>query len=792
MSFKLLLNKFMVGWTLVSAQLYAQNQIVSQFNQGVTEVHQEKLFIHTDKPTYLTGEIVWFKAYCVDATLHVPSELSKALYLDILDDKGNPVFQEIVKLEKGFGQGQIYLDNRLPSGIYRIRGYTSWMKNFDQDYFFVKEVTILNFEGSPTVAATAIDSPRMSFYPEGGAMVTGIRSKVAFEVQGMKQPEQRVLLLMNEGGQVIDTLKVTNNGIGSFTLNPKSGTSYSVKVLDDSLSITFPLPAIKENGLAININNDPGAGKFLATVRSNRMSDQQLFVLVHSRGRISMTSTIKLQGLEARFEIPYDRLLDGISHITLFNDQFQPVLERLIFNRSDVFEFRMTLDKTQYSRRSVASVTLDLGSLDGEEAEISLSIFASPFQANDGRFNIESYLLLNGDLANLKDLPNILPDDLSGEIDNLLMTEHWERFQWEQILSGANPEILYPPEVMTPVVQGKVKADTSISPGTTLMLTFPGKGTNMLTSSLDTTGTFNFVLPPNRASDDLLFWSPNVELTRVDINTPFQDGVPSKATSQNLEYLEMSKQELSILDINNQIASAYSDSSNLQGSTKLPVSDPHEMSFYGTPDLSYRLDDYTRFPTVQEIFVEYAGQYVRSQKKDDMTYLYVWDQLANNGSIANNIWFEEPALTMIDGIPVFDTEYIFQFDPQLIEKIEIVNHKFYLNNHQFSGLVNFVTFNGDFGGVELPRYIIQKLYHGVQKARKFTAPEYHSESPESSRIPDFRNLLHWEPSVKLTANTAKEVKFYTSDHIGFYTVEVNGITESGRPIYDQLQFEVVP
>lgn len=32
---------------------------------------QEKIYLHTDKPTYAAGENIWFSAYCVDASYYI-------------------------------------------------------------------------------------------------------------------------------------------------------------------------------------------------------------------------------------------------------------------------------------------------------------------------------------------------------------------------------------------------------------------------------------------------------------------------------------------------------------------------------------------------------------------------------------------------------------------------------------------------------------------------------------------------------------------------------------------------
>src|SRR5882724_10655721 len=104
----------------------------------------EKLFVHTDKPAYLAGEICWLKIYCVDGSLHRPLGLSKIAYVDILDKDDRFVLQGKIALEEAEGKGSFYLPLSLNSGNYKLRAYTNWMKNSGPEYFFEQPMTIIN------------------------------------------------------------------------------------------------------------------------------------------------------------------------------------------------------------------------------------------------------------------------------------------------------------------------------------------------------------------------------------------------------------------------------------------------------------------------------------------------------------------------------------------------------------------------------------------------------------------------------------------------------------------------
>src|SRR5882757_4437782 len=134
--------------TLITGQGFAQEAIPVALGKDLDQYRlqrlQEKVFVHTDKEFYLAGEICWYKLYVVDASFHQPLDLSKVAYLEWLDKDNKPVLQAKTGLNKGHGDGSLYLPLTVRTGNYKLRGYTSWMKNFGAEGFFEKTVTIIN------------------------------------------------------------------------------------------------------------------------------------------------------------------------------------------------------------------------------------------------------------------------------------------------------------------------------------------------------------------------------------------------------------------------------------------------------------------------------------------------------------------------------------------------------------------------------------------------------------------------------------------------------------------------
>jgi hypothetical protein len=117
----------------VGAQDAFLNTLTTNLSQYEAKELREKIYLQTDKSFYISGEICWFKSYVVDASRHKPFSLSKVAYVEILNRESKPVLQGKILLQQGIGSGSFFIPLYLPSGSYKIRAYTNWMKNFGRN-----------------------------------------------------------------------------------------------------------------------------------------------------------------------------------------------------------------------------------------------------------------------------------------------------------------------------------------------------------------------------------------------------------------------------------------------------------------------------------------------------------------------------------------------------------------------------------------------------------------------------------------------------------------------------------
>jgi hypothetical protein len=149
---------------------------------------QEKIYLQLDKPFYVAGDSIWFKAYLVEASLHSLDSQNHVMYVELLNSV-NKIVQRKMLYANGVSFGDFVLADTLREGKYLIRAYTNYMRNVGEDFFFKKEISILNpapaYVSQRETVMTNPDSIDLQFFPEGGELVAcGKFTRVAFKATG--------------------------------------------------------------------------------------------------------------------------------------------------------------------------------------------------------------------------------------------------------------------------------------------------------------------------------------------------------------------------------------------------------------------------------------------------------------------------------------------------------------------------------------------------------------------------------------------------------------------------------
>jgi len=141
-----LLLLFLISATNIFAQQQNEDALIdtikSRFIKQAILFPQEKIYIHVDKPYYISGETIWFRAHLVDAVSNIPDTTSRYVYTELINPHGIVVCRVKNRLEKGVYSGYIDLQEDIPEGEYLLRSYTKFMMNLDENYFFKRKINI--------------------------------------------------------------------------------------------------------------------------------------------------------------------------------------------------------------------------------------------------------------------------------------------------------------------------------------------------------------------------------------------------------------------------------------------------------------------------------------------------------------------------------------------------------------------------------------------------------------------------------------------------------------------------
>ncbi|MBE9465297.1 hypothetical protein IEE83_25740 [Dyadobacter sp. UP-52] len=769
------------------------SEIEKKFQLFSQKAIQEKLYLHLDRSFYVVGETIWFKAYDVNGASNQLMDLSKIAYLEVMDKEQNAVIQTKFSLSGGKGNGSLIIPSSVVSGNYKVRCYTNWMKNFSSDYFFETTISVVNpfvkFDPNPDEKQEiAYD---IQFFPEGGQLVRNVESKIGFRAVASDGKGINFNgVLVNQNNDTLVRFSPRKFGIGNFMFKPVAGNEYRILIKDSKGKINaYKLPEVQEQGYIMQVKDSTAnLVKVIVTAQTeNSESNVSLFVHAHQANIYSETKP--LTSGKAVFVLEKNKIGEGINQITIFNASGKPVSERLYFKRpAKDFIVDGKVSKQEYNTRDkvIMDLTTNSDATIAEMSNLSVSVFLADSIQNDDQENISSYLYLSSDLKGNVESPEYYAqrnsNEIDSDLDNLMITQGWRRFKWDDVFSKTPVTYANLPEFDGHFIYGKVFNTISNEPasGINTYLAAPDFPARLYFSQSDATGAIRFEVKEFFGPKEITIQT-NLSLDstyRFEMANPFSKQ-PLKVGLKSFFFDKKLENQLLRRTVNMQTGNSFLP--KIYKENKYVFSD--SIAFFGAPDEKYFLDDFTRFPTMEEVMREYVrGVMVRRRQKE--FHFRMVDKL-----FPQTIFNTDP-LILLDGIPVFNTDKIMAFDPLKVKKIELMNAHYYLGWGDFTGIVSLSTYRGDLAGFEMDPRVLVLPYEGAQIKREFYEPKYDTQVKLQSRVPDFRNLLHWAPDIDTDVQGKAQLSFYTSDQPGRYRVIIQGITKTGLAGSKTFSFEV--
>jgi len=775
--------------------VHGQQSLQDKFKSYTAKAVHEKIYAHTDKEAYVAGEILWFKLYYVEADTHRPLQFSKLAYVELINEKGESVLQSKLSLDGLQDNGSFYLPTSLATGNYVLRAYTSWMKNFGSEYFFEKKIAIINTLTLPekSQSSDTLSALRIDFFPEGGTLVKGIKSRLGFLAANRKQAVSTAQgFVIDNRGDTAARFSTAQSGMGSFDFLPEPEKTYTASVTIDGQKLTQKLPQAADNGYVLTVRN-LSKDKVEVQVQRKRMQGENevapVLLAVHTRKTlfVAETKSISDNGT-ATFSIDKSRIGKGVIHFTLFNSNNQPLCERLIFEKPDnQSQLQIITDKKSVASRE--GIDLSLLVEDKQVADKSFSLSASVYKLdtlqNETPASISAYMWLSSELgADISNAAYYFSDDASvpEATENLMLTYGWRKFRWDNVLNTNSGLVKYFPEINSHIVTARMtdSRDGKTVPQREVYLSITGKRFGFYTAKTDANGIARFEVKDLYGNKQMIAQPAAEEdsMYKVEILKPFAD----EPVTNKYSFYPLSEKLSTVLlqrNLSMQVQNIYAADS-MRNFVNPDI--PDTLPFYAKPETAYELDLYKRFTTMEEVLREYVAGVNVVTKRGGLA-LKVF-----NPDIKD--FYSSYPLVMVDGVPLQDVNKIFSYDPLKVRKLDVIQSRYVYGSLLFSGIISFITYDGEFDAFELSPKVIAIDYAGLQLQREFYSPQYNTEVQRASRLPDFRTTLFWKPDIKTDKEGKASLHFFSSDSKGRYIVIAQGINEKGELVNASTSFEV--
>jgi len=419
----------------------------------------EKIHVHFDKDNYLPGETVWMRGYLLSGS-H-PSGLSKNLYFDWTDADGRLLLHSVAPVNDGMASSYYRIPAWVKNGVLHVKVYTQWMLNFDQNFLFDRDIPIL-MPVSSLPPAPDKQQTRLDFFPEGGDLLNGVSSVLAFEASDQHgKPVEIRGVLKTASGTILDSFHTIYNGLGSVSIKPKKAERITAFWTDESgQTFSTAVPEPKVNGLVLHV--DPyHQGQF--HYRMERSADASNLTKITVMGtlhhKLVYKNSVFLTNNAGEGIIDASGLPSGVLQLTVLDGNMNPIAERVVFvnNGNNMSRIQLNKEVVNLEKRGRNEISFVLP--DTLTAAFSVSVTDAGL-GHDSSSNIFTDLLISGDIrGTLPDAASFLKNQATADenLNLLLLTHGWRRFNWEAVVSGKMPELKYPADQEFLSIRGEVR-----------------------------------------------------------------------------------------------------------------------------------------------------------------------------------------------------------------------------------------------------------------------------------------------------------------------------------------------
>ncbi len=764
--------------------------VIENFTSYYMAGVDEKLYLQTDKPYYGAGENIWIKGYLLNSITHRSLEFSNYIYVELIEPQGEVVSRVKIKRDSVGFNGYMYLEPKLKTGDYLLRGYTKWMTNGDTDFLFKKNIEVVSpivsdyaateqEDSRATKKSKAVDvdqsAPQgldydLQFFPEGGNLLDGVMQQVAFKAlaeDGLSIGVEGTIY--NAADEPICDIESVHKGMGVITLCAFDGESYYAEVKsDDGRTKRFDLPVVEPQGAALKVACV--GDRYIYQVQTQTpevLSGSK--VIIHSRGEIiAVDESIALQ---AHF-VNSNNLNDGVCVFSLVSADDKVISERVIFKKpSQMPAVTIESNASNYSRRQRASLKINVTGSDGAPAQGEFAVAVTDNASvhldplND---NILSYLLLSSEIKGYVEDPMFYFSSTHAEttryLDLVMMTQGWRRFDLEQILAGITPVKMYNYEE-TSTISGRVKGffgNAARNPKITI-----------LCSRLNYADMFELDKSQMFRVEGLLI----PDSTDYVLQALGKSGGKTLALEMDPELFPESecgvferKEELYVPEaFVNQTTQKYFYDGGMS------IIDLEAVEVVANQSLGTR-EGYDEFATVGSSRSDL--EHMSGVTFPNIIQSYPGMRVTTLGANYRNDTAMVRFLVDDNYVEYSSVEYLTADDIEFIGFYYGANAVEYMDA---GGGIFVITLREGSKVMEVQRPNIAVVSHlGYQEPTEFYQPAYGDPKVSSSTKPDLRTTIYWNGALTPDANGDIEFDLFTADNATSYTVTFEGVTTEGE------------
>jgi TonB-dependent SusC/RagA subfamily outer membrane receptor len=744
---------------------------------------QQKVYLHINKSEFTYNDIIRVKAYLLNANSHVPDSTDHTLYVQLINPSGQTVQTKIARMLEGKGECDFILLDTVPDGVYMIKAYTNWMRNFGEEFFFSKEVYVNNPLFTTKASRPAVLAERriqkktsrqrmdfdVSFLPEGGQMLAETPGWVAFKA--INEAGEGIHItgeLKDKRNRTVLEFSSTHKGMGAFYFTPEKGNSYKAVINSEEYRTKkIDLPKPIERGIAISAES---TAEFIdISIRTNIVQyppNTTYYFIGHIRGTAYFTRTLDLKDTTSlSFQIAKKNLPDGIMHLTLFNYNQSPISERLVFVNNGQRNFvQISSNKQEYSKRELVKASMTAASPEGFAVQSDFSVSVFPYDSLNPHTGMVSYLLLSSDLKGRIEDPDYYfsknNQDSRKALNLLMMTQGWRRFKWTDVQNARYAPLPYEKEKGL-VVDGVI---------TKFFFGIPLENAKVTLTAVD---EFNDVF--NTESDNKGYFRFENLIYYDTVN--FQLDAERERGGKNLLIVLNEKPQPQIVD------PIY------KSDRYITRKDPKGVRTFEEEEEEEESD---RFGSIhsepRDVIIVDETMHSYSNVLQILQGRVPGVNVVGNRVIIRGVGTftgSTDPLYLVDGRAV-SPDYALNISPFDVERIEILKgpEASVYGVRGGNGVIAIFTKRGSY----MIRGRLNFTMLGYARPYEFYSPKYGEgiEGPKN----DTRMNLFWMPELKTDKEGKASFEFYTSDTPGSFTIRVEGISDEGIPTSAAKMIEV--